>query len=132
MNTTSGLPSDGTSITTFDRLFVDSPSLMAPVLNGTHIVAAYGATAPLTWFDADHPAFSIQHNGMTYLANESPTQNYYHYGRFNAVDTEGDLTFFGLMAGAWINSSSTVGLRIHVNALDAAILADLGVPIVTP
>jgi hypothetical protein len=126
-----GKATDGVSITGFDALFLDSPSITAPVLTGTHVNAVYGGPAPLTYFSQAAPSFSIQHNGMTYLANESPTQSYYHYGRFNAVDDEKDLTFFGLMAGAWINPGPG-GLRIRVNALDAAILGDLGVPLKTP
>jgi hypothetical protein len=46
------------------------------------------------------------------------------------ADADSDLSFFSLMSGSWESPSASheVGWRIPVDALDAAVPIDLGVP----
>ena len=53
-----------------------------------------------------------------------------HYGRFSHEEPESALSLHGLMAGAWLNPKEESGLRIRVGKIDAAILHDIGVPLV--
>jgi hypothetical protein len=119
-------PADG-GLSLFDR-FVDLKG--APTFRGSKTVAAYGRPLPLTFF-ASHHRVQLEHKGHTYRANASPSQNIYHYGRFwPDQPDEPESSFRGLMAGVWVRPPDGRGLRIRVGPLDAAILGDLGLPLV--
>ncbi len=90
-----------------------------------------GAFAPLSFFLDFLNRVLIIHKGLSFLSVLSPEQNLYHLGRFNRDKSEdSDLSFFSLMTGNWTLpiESKKLGWRIHPNALDAAVMKDLGIP----
>jgi hypothetical protein len=99
-----------------------------PEFIGKNASRIYGGALPIFLV---HGTFTqkIIHGNHIFSCLISDTQNVSHYGRFDKFADENDLSFFGLMAGVWVNRERTNGLRIRVGRLDAAVLADLGVPV---
>lgn len=122
---------DGKSITLYDTLYMSSVASHAPVAVSDDITRVYGGPLPLTFFETENLQAKVTHGGHTFVAILQPSQNLNHYGRF-AADSSGEpnASFFGLMAGAWLVKPEDEGrgIRIRVGALDAAVLASLGVP----
>lgn len=129
MKDTGWVSSTDNRITTFDtfiRFFSDEP-----VFCGRAVILVYGNCAPLTFFDREVERREIVHDGIKYSAHLGPEQNLYHIGRFDVQEPESDLSFFSIMAGAAEFAEpreNLPGIRSYVNALDSAILHDLGVP----
>lgn len=126
-----GNPPTDKGISKYDSYIVMGSSF-APVFVGPTSKSVYGENPPITFFRKYVEGVNLNHDGRIYSAILNPQQNIYHLGRFSPELDEADLSFFSLMAGSWqsAGASETVGWRIRVNALDAAIVKDLGVPLV--
>lgn len=126
---------DGTTVTLFDTLYMDSVRTHAPEAKSSAIASVYGGPLPMTFFEGENLEAKVMHDGHTFIAKLQPSQNLNHYGRFAADSTrESNLSFFGLMAGAWLvrPEDEGHGIRIRVGALDAAVLASIGAPVAAP
>lgn len=125
--TTGNLPANK-YISQYDLLMLQGSTSGTPTFVGPETVKVYGGPLPITFFSGTRSA-TLKHGGRTYTASMSDSQNFRHYGRFAPDSKESDPSFFGLMAGVWVNPKPNQGTRIRVGALDAAILGDLGVPL---
>ncbi|MET3119851.1 hypothetical protein AAKU64_004098 [Undibacterium sp. GrIS 1.8] len=115
-------------VSLYDELIVKRSVDGLPEFIGKNTSRVYGRALPI-FFVHDTYTQQTVHRDRTYFCSISESQNITHYGRFNPLADENDLSFFGLMSGAWVNKHKGEGLRIKVGRLDAAILADLGVPV---
>jgi len=126
----SGAVPSNNGISQYDNLIYATSTLGEGkiLFSGSKASAIYGKKVPVFFASQDNTSEQVIHNNATYLCNRSHTQNLFHYGYFMSSVPEYDSTFFGLMAGVWVNRSAVQGIRIRVGALDAAIMGDLGIP----
>jgi hypothetical protein len=130
LNLDSGALPSNNGISQYDNLILATSTLGEGkiLFSGAKASSNYGSKVPVFFTLRDDPSASVIHNNATYLCNRNHSQNLYHYGYFMSSVPEHDSTFFGLMAGVWVNRSQVQGIRIRVGALDAAIMGDLGIP----
>ena len=128
-----GLPRESGGITAYDQFILATAALGENNIffNGPLAKKANeGKSVPIFFVNGTQHE-NVVHNGKTYMCLRGESQNLAHYGHFDSANPESDLTFFGLMAGAWVAKDDKAGIRTFVGRLDAAILGDLGVPLVT-
>ncbi|MES2529385.1 MAG: hypothetical protein V4598_20015 [Bdellovibrionota bacterium] len=131
LNFSTGLPRESKGVTAYDRFILDTAALgdSNVYFSGPMAKKAYEGKSVPIFFVTGSQQENIVHNEKTYLCMRDESQNLAHYGHFNSASPENDLTFFGLMAGAWVAKDPKFGIRTFVGRLDAAILGDIGVPL---
>lgn len=131
LNRTDGSVNAQLSLSPFDKFIIQSS------MRGENNVYFTGPLTKKANGNKDLPIFfvltdaqeTVEHNGETILCNKTRSQNFYHYGHFETSSPVDDNVFYGLMAGSWIPKNKKEGQRTFVSALDAAILGDLGIPL---
>ncbi len=131
INFSTGLPRESKGVSAYDRFILDTSSLGESnvYFNGPLAKQANDGKAVPIFFVTGQPNQNVVHNEKTYFCMRGESQNFAHYGHFDSASPESDITFFGLMAGSWVSKDPKTGIRTFVGALDAAILGDIGVPL---
>lgn len=119
------------ALTPYDKFILDTSML------GENNVYFKGPLTRKANGDKDLPIFFVtadgqevvEHNGHAYICNKTSSQNLFHYGHFETSSPSDDKVFFGLMSGSWLSKDKNQGQRTFVSAIDAAILGDLGIPL---
>lgn len=126
-----GAPRESMALSPFDKFIVETSMLGE---NNVHFKgpltkkANDGKDLPIFFVTSDRNE-TVVHKAETYMCGKTMSQNLYHYGHFDTSSATTDKVFFGLMAGAWIVRDKKHGQRTFVSRLDAAILGDLGIPL---
>lgn len=131
LSRTNGEAKASMALSPYDKFIVETSKL------GENNIFFSGPLTRKANGDKDLPVFfvigdsqeSVEHNGQTFLCNKTESQNLYHYGHFETSSPVDDKVFFGLMAGSWHSQDKKQGQRTFVGAIEAAILGDLGIPL---
>lgn len=119
------------AITMYDKFILETAALGENnvYFNGPLTKKANGGKDLPVFFVTGDSHEAVLHDNQTHICGKSWTQNFFHYGHFDNSSPTTDKVFFGLMAGSWLPKNKSQGQRTFVGEIDAAILGDLGIPL---